>query len=111
VGALLDTSEEDKAMGMQKPPAKVSDDARPQIEAEERASTLVEVLKLNGDLRANYGVVVGAYLLNRSINAAAGRRPFWWTGWIASGIAGLTWLHSHGWLPFSWLMSIFWAQR
>jgi hypothetical protein len=40
-------------------------------------SDLVEIAKRNGDFRKNYGVVVGAILYLRSINAAR-PRLFWW---------------------------------
>ena len=40
-------------------------------------SDLVEIAKRNGDFRKNYGVLVGAILYLRSINAAR-PRLFWW---------------------------------
>jgi hypothetical protein len=51
-------------------------------------SDLVEIAKRNGDFRKNYGVVVGAILYLRSINAA---RPqlFWWQALIAALAATL----------------------
>jgi hypothetical protein len=46
-------------------------------------SDLVEIAKRNGDFRKNYGVVVGAILYLRSINAAR-PRLFWWQAFIAA---------------------------
>jgi hypothetical protein len=40
----------------------------------DQSSELVEISKLNGDFRKNYGKLVGAYLYLRSIGAARGRR-------------------------------------
>jgi hypothetical protein len=48
-------------------------------------SDLVEIAKQNGDFRKNYGVIVGAILYLRSINAAR-PRLFWWQALMA-GIA------------------------
>ena len=50
----------------------------------DQCSELVEISKLNGDFRRNYGKVLGAILYLRSINAARGR-------------VGLAWLARHGW--------------
>lgn len=36
-------------------------------------SELVEISKLNGDFRRNYGRLIGAFLFLRSISAASGR--------------------------------------
>jgi hypothetical protein len=36
-------------------------------------SELVEISKLNGDFRRNYGKLIGAFLYLRSISAARGR--------------------------------------
>jgi len=49
-------------------------------------SDLVEIAKRNGDFRKNYGVVVGAILYLRSINAAR-PRLFWWQALMAA-VAG-----------------------
>jgi hypothetical protein len=49
-------------------------------------SDLVEIAKRNGDFRKNYGVVVGAILYMRSINAAR-PRLFWWQA-LMSAVAG-----------------------
>jgi hypothetical protein len=46
-------------------------------------SDLVEITKQNGDFRKNYGVIVGAILYLRSINAAR-PRLFWWQAVMAS---------------------------
>jgi hypothetical protein len=42
-------------------------------------SELVEISKLNGDFKKNYGGLIGAYLYLRSIGAVRGR-SFIWTG-------------------------------
>ena len=56
------------------------------------SSELVEISKLNGSFRRNYGTFIGAYLYLRSISAARGR-SFFWTGVIAVAFsAGLAWL-------------------
>ena len=47
-------------------------------------SDLVEIAKRNGDFRKNYGLLVGAFLYLRSINAAR-PRLFWWQA-VASPI-------------------------
>lgn len=44
-----------------------------------RFSELVEISKLNGDFRKNYGRLIGAFLYLRSISAAR-NRSFFWTG-------------------------------
>jgi hypothetical protein len=36
-------------------------------------SELVEISKLNGDFKKNYGKLIGAYLYLRSVSAARGR--------------------------------------
>ena len=43
----------------------------------DHSSELVEISKLNGDFRKNYGKLVGAYLYLRSISAARGRSLLW----------------------------------
>ena len=43
----------------------------------EHSSELVEISKLNGDFRRNYGKLIGAYLYLRSISAARGRSLLW----------------------------------
>jgi hypothetical protein len=42
-----------------------------------KISELVEISKLNGDFKKNYGVLIGAYLYLRSISATRGRSLFW----------------------------------
>lgn len=60
-------------------------------------SELVEISKLNGDFRRNYGRLIGAYLYLRSVSAARGRSWFW-TGLISFACsAALAWLARHGW--------------
>ena len=74
------------------------------------SSELVEISKLNGDFKKNYGKLIGAYLYLRSISAARGRSVFWTSlisivcsvalAWLARH--GLAWLHDqrfHGGLP------------
>jgi hypothetical protein len=57
-----------------------------------QSSELVEISKLNGDFRRNYGKLIGAYLYLRSISAACGR-SFLWTGlFLAICSAGVAWL-------------------
>jgi hypothetical protein len=51
-------------------------------------SVLVEIAKQNGDFRKNYGVIVGAILYLRSINAAR-PRLFWWQALMAAIAAAL----------------------
>jgi hypothetical protein len=55
-------------------------------------SDLVEIAKRNGDFRKNYGLLVGAILYLRSINAAR-PRLFWWQALIAcvAGVLGFWW--------------------
>ena len=43
----------------------------------DRSSELVEISKLNGDFRRNYGKLIGAFLFLRSISAARGRSLLW----------------------------------
>jgi hypothetical protein len=59
-------------------------------------SDVIEVSKLNGDFRKNYGTVLGAFLYLRSISAARGKSLFW-TG-LASAICSVVaaWLTKHG---------------
>jgi hypothetical protein len=62
-------------------------------------SELVEISKLNGSFRRNYGTFIGAYLYLRSISAARGR-SFFWPGLISIVCsAALAWLAKHG-LPW-----------
>jgi len=40
-------------------------------------SELVEISKLNGDFKKNYGKLIGAYLYLRSVSASRGHSLFW----------------------------------
>jgi len=63
-------------------------------------SELVEISKLNGDFKKNYGKIIGGYLYLRSISAARGRSLFW-TGLISISFSGaMALLARHG---FTWL--------
>jgi hypothetical protein len=63
------------------------------------ASDLVEISKLNGDFKKNYGILIGAYLYLRSVNAARGR-PHFWSGLLFAACSSfLTWLQMNG-LPW-----------
>ncbi|MGY2906979.1 hypothetical protein ACVWVY_006000 [Bradyrhizobium sp. URHC0002] len=61
-----------------------------------QSSELVEISKLNGDFRKNYGKLIGAYLYLRSISAARGRSWFWGLVSVACSVA-LVCLARHGW--------------
>ena len=64
------------------------------------SSEFVEISKLNGDFRKNYGKLIGAYLYLRSISAARGRSLFW-TGLISIACStALAWLARRG---LAWL--------
>jgi len=62
----------------------------------DRSSALVEISKLNGDFKKNYGKLIGAYLYLRSVSAAHGRSYLWrglllvvfWTAlaWLRHGL-------------------------
>jgi hypothetical protein len=52
-------------------------------------SELVELSKLNGDFKKNYGRLIGAFLYLRSISAARGR-SFLWSGVLLAMAS--TWL-------------------
>lgn len=62
----------------------------------ERVSELIEISKLNGDFKRNYGKLIGAYLYLRSISAARGRSFFWSGLLVAVASAAATWLEKHG---------------
>jgi hypothetical protein len=71
------------------------------LEQAGNSSDLVEISKLNGEFKKNYGTIIGACLYLRSISAARGR-SFFWTGLMfAASPAVLTWLGKFGWL---WLL-------
>jgi hypothetical protein len=58
----------------------------------EQASELIELSKLNGNFKRNYGKLIGTYLYLRSISAARGR-PYIWSGLLVAALtAGLAWL-------------------
>jgi hypothetical protein len=59
-------------------------------------SELVEISKLNGSFKKNYGTFIGAYLYLRSISAARGRSHFWGGLWFALASVGVTWLEKCG---------------
>lgn len=62
---------------------------------EQASSELVEISKLNGSFRRNYGTFLGAYLYLRSINSAR-RRSLLWTSLISTACSAvLAWLVSH----------------
>ena len=59
-------------------------------------SELVEISKLNGDFRKNYGKLVGAFLYLRSVSAARGRSILW--NMFAVAIVFLVyWLRTRCW--------------
>jgi hypothetical protein len=63
----------------------------------DRCSERVEISKLNGDFRRNYGNVLGAILYLRSVSAARGRSWFW-AGLVSFAFSvALAWLARHGW--------------
>jgi hypothetical protein len=59
-------------------------------------SELVEISKLNGSFKRNYGTFIGAYLYLRSISAARGRAHLWGSVWFALASVGVTWLEKYG---------------
>jgi hypothetical protein len=59
-------------------------------------SELVEISKLNGSFKRNYGTLIGAYLYLRSISAARGRSHLWGGFWFALASVGVTWLEKYG---------------
>ncbi|MEH2536631.1 MULTISPECIES: hypothetical protein [unclassified Bradyrhizobium] len=63
----------------------------------DQSSELVEISKLNGEFRKNYGKLLGAYLYLRSVSAARGRSWFW-AGLVSFACSvALAWLARHGW--------------
>ena len=65
-----------------------------------QSSELVEISKLNGDFRKNYGKFIGAYLYLRSVSAARGRPWFWAAFGCAIVSVGIAWLKQRG---LAWL--------
>jgi hypothetical protein len=59
-------------------------------------SELVEISKLNGSFKRNYGTFIGACLYLRSISAARGRSYLWSSFWFALASVGVTWLEKNG---------------
>jgi hypothetical protein len=60
------------------------------------STELVEISKLNGSFKKNYGRFVGAYLYLRSIRATRGGSLFW-PGFLSISLsAALAWLMKHG---------------
>ena len=62
----------------------------------DQSSELVQISKLNGDFRRNYGKVIGAYLYLRSVSAARGRSLVWTGLSLAICSAGVAWLRQRG---------------
>jgi hypothetical protein len=60
------------------------------------SSVLVEISKLNGSFKRNYGTFIGAYLYLRLISAARGRSCLWRSFWFALASIGVTWIEKHG---------------
>ena len=61
----------------------------------DQSSELVQISKLNGDFRRNYGKLIGALLYLRSISAARDRSIIW-TGAISIALsAALAWMTRH----------------
>ena len=52
------------------------------------STELVELSKLNGDFKRNYGKLIGAYLYLRTISAARGH-PFFWSGLLLIAFSAL----------------------
>ena len=62
-----------------------------------QSNDLVEITKLNGDFRKNYGKFIGAFLYLRSISATRGR-PWFWAGGVSIACSAVwAWLARHGW--------------
>jgi hypothetical protein len=60
-------------------------------------SELVEISKLNGDFRRNYGKLIGAFLYLRSISAARRGRELLWTGLLLAGLSALSVIAKYDW--------------
>lgn len=67
----------------------------------DRSSGLVEISKLNGDFKRNYGKLIGAFLYLLSVSAVRGR-SLRCTGLVAVIATALAWLARLGlaWLQF-----------
>ena len=66
-------------------------------EAGQKHSDFVELIRRNGDLRKNYGALIGAFLYLRSLSAVRSR-PFSWVALILGIIAAV--------LP--WVAKLYW---
>jgi hypothetical protein len=60
------------------------------------SSELVEISKLNGDFKRNYGRLIGAYLYLRSVSAVRGRSVVWGGLLFTFISASVIWLEKHG---------------
>jgi hypothetical protein len=58
----------------------------PMSDQDAKSSDLVEIAKRNGDFRKNWGLIIGALLYLRSMNAVRGR-SLWWN-WLFFLIPG-----------------------
>lgn len=63
-------------------------------------SEIVEISKLNGDFKRNYGKLLGGCLYLHSISAARGRSYFWGGLLFAAFSSAVVWLARHG---LTWL--------
>ncbi|WP_316233725.1 hypothetical protein [Bradyrhizobium sp. SZCCHNPS2010] len=59
------------------------------------SAEIIEICKLNGEFRKNYGKLLGAYLYLRSISIARGR-PVFSAGLISIACAWMAWFARHG---------------
>jgi hypothetical protein len=66
----------------------------------QRMSELVEISKLNGSFKRNYGRFLGAYLYLRSIRAARGRSTMQASVISIACSTALAWMMKHG---LAWL--------
>jgi hypothetical protein len=80
-------------------------DIRREISMHDSPSELVEISKLNGDFRKNYGRLIGAFLYLRSISAVRGRAVLWSGLLFVLFCACTAWLEKHG---LSWLRIARW---
>jgi hypothetical protein len=62
----------------------------------EQSSELVEISKLNGDFRKNYGKLIGAFLYLRSIGAVRGGSLIWTGLLLTIGTIAVAWLKQRG---------------